>query len=110
MKRLFVILAFLFLMPFISHSQTRFLQYSKTTGTSVDTINFDFYVSDIIVVNDGSATDTLWFWTEQTPVSQNRKIFILGGEIIQLKVNPMIITLYLQGSSSAIKRRVIAKP
>jgi len=103
------ILFILILLTATAFSQVRFLSYSGTTGTSVDTLTFDFYVWEVSVINDGAVSDTLWFWTEGSPTA-NRKIVLLGGEFINLRFNSSINRIYLQGSTSGIKRRVIAKP
>jgi len=101
---------FLLILIIPALSQVRFLNYSGVTDTLIQTIDLDFYCWEFTIINDGAVTDTLWFWTESVPASQNRKIFLLGGEFINLKLNSSVNRIYLQGSTSGIKRRVIAKP
>lgn len=106
MKKILFILLIFFTTSF---AQTRFLSFSGTTGTSVDTLNFDFYCWEIMVINDNNISDTLFVWTEAVPSSKS-KIALLGGEFINLRFTAGINRLYLKASTSGVKRRVIAKP
>jgi len=101
------VILFLLILVATSLAQVRFLSYTGTTGTQVDTINFDFYVWEVFVIND--SPDSLWFWTEPN-ASSNRKVLLLGGESINFRFQNSVNRVFLQASKANTKRRVIAKP
>lgn len=110
MKKILILISLLIL-SVSAYSQVRGLMVSKTSKTTIDTVNFDFYIWKMMVMVEGNYTDTLYFWFEDKPANSSRYFYLIGVDPpLSLSFTSSINKVYIRGNTTNIKYRIYGLP